>query len=84
MVHGCQLRHVLVCLLQMGLVSQDCLLFQGSIQDNIRYGTQQASHEQVVEAAKAAYAHDFIMALPQVGCWRRDTKHTAPDTAPRR
>ncbi len=50
----------------MGLVSQDCLLFQGTIEDNIRYGTEQATSEQVVQAAKAAYAHEFILAMPQV------------------
>lgn len=50
----------------MGLVSQDCLLFQGTLEDNIRYGTQHATSQQVVEAAKAAYAHDFISAMPHV------------------
>lgn len=55
-----------VSVVQMGLVSQECLLFQGSIEDNIRYGTETATSEQVVQAAKAAYAHEFIMAMPQV------------------
>lgn len=50
----------------MGLVSQDCLLFHGSIEDNIRYGTEHATSAQVVEAAKAAYADDFITAMPHV------------------
>lgn len=50
----------------MGLVSQECLLFQGTIEDNIRYGTETATSEQVVQAAKAAYAHEFILAMPQV------------------
>ena len=50
----------------MGLVSQECLLFQGTIEDNIRYGTESASLEEVVEAARAAYAHEFIMATPKV------------------
>jgi hypothetical protein len=50
----------------MGLVSQDCLLFHGTIEDNIRYGTEQATSEQVVEAAKSAYAHEFILAMPYV------------------
>lgn len=62
------------CCLQMGLVSQDCLLFHGSVEDNIRYGTEHATSAQVEEAAKAAYAHDFIMAMPHVSqtvCQRR-------------
>jgi ABC-type multidrug transport system fused ATPase/permease subunit len=50
----------------MGLVSQECLLFQGTIEDNIRYGTDHATSAQVVEAAQAAYAHEFIMAMPHV------------------
>jgi ABC-type multidrug transport system fused ATPase/permease subunit len=62
-----------VSVTQMGLVSQDCLLFEGSIEDNIRYGTQEASRGQVVEAAKAAYAHDFIMATRAV---RGETRQT--------
>jgi ABC-type multidrug transport system fused ATPase/permease subunit len=52
---------------QMGLVSQDCLLFQGTLEDNIRYGCEGASLRDVVAAAKAAHAHDFITAMPQVG-----------------
>jgi ATP-binding cassette, subfamily B, bacterial len=49
---------------QMGVVLQDALLFNESIADNIRYGRQDANFEQVVEAAKAANAHEFIMELP--------------------
>lgn len=62
----CEPCHVLCCAVQMGLVSQECLLFQGTIEDNIRYGTAHATSQQVVEAAKAAYAHEFIMAMPHV------------------
>lgn len=51
---------------QMGLVSQECLLFQGTVEDNIRYGCEGATSEQVVAAARAAYAHEFIKAMPQV------------------
>lgn len=47
------------------LVSQNPALFFGSVEDNIRYGHQQASQTEVEAAAKAAYAHDFIMKLPQ-------------------
>ena len=47
------------------LVSQNPALFFGSVEDNIRYGRQKASQAEVEAAAKAAYAHDFIMKLPQ-------------------
>ena len=47
------------------LVSQNPALFYGSVEENIRYGRQQASQAEVEAAAKAAYAHDFIMKLPQ-------------------
>jgi ATP-binding cassette, subfamily B, bacterial len=49
----------------IGLVQQDVYLFAGTVADNIRYGRLCASHEEIVAAAKAANAHDFIMALPQ-------------------
>jgi ABC-type multidrug transport system fused ATPase/permease subunit len=49
---------------QLSLVLQEPLLFSGSIQENIRYGRLEASDEEVIEAAKAANAHDFIMRLP--------------------
>lgn len=47
-----------------GMVLQDTWLFQGTIMDNIRYGRLGASDEDVVRAAKAAYAHPFIKTLP--------------------
>ncbi|MDK2920945.1 MAG: ATP-binding cassette, subfamily bacterial MsbA [Desulfonauticus sp.] len=49
----------------MGIVSQDNFLFNTTIRENIRYGLTEASEEEVIAAAKAAYAHDFIMKLPQ-------------------
>jgi ATP-binding cassette subfamily B protein len=49
----------------MGLVLQESVLFGGTIRDNIRYGRPEASEEEVVAAAKAAQAHDFIMRLPE-------------------
>ena len=49
---------------QMSVVLQDPLLFSGTIEDNIRYGRLDASKDEVVAAAKAANAHDFIMKLP--------------------
>ncbi len=49
---------------QIGIVQQDVYLFVGTVMDNIRYGRPDATREEVVEAAKSANAHDFIMALP--------------------
>ena len=49
----------------IGVVQQDVYLFAGTVADNIRYGKLDASHEEIVAAAKAANAHEFIMALPQ-------------------
>ncbi len=50
---------------RLGIVLQDPFLFSGSVADNIRYGRWEASHEEVVAAAKAVGAHEFIMRLPQ-------------------
>jgi len=52
-------------LMQVGVVSQDTVLFSGSVRDNIRYGRPDAGDEEVIAAARAAQAHDFIMELPQ-------------------
>jgi ABC-type multidrug transport system fused ATPase/permease subunit len=49
---------------QISIVLQEPLLFSGTILENIRYGRLEATMDEVVEAAKAANAHDFIMALP--------------------
>lgn len=49
----------------IGYVPQDSYLFYGTIEENIRYGNINATKEDIVEAAKAAYAHDFIISLPQ-------------------
>ena len=49
----------------IGAVMQETLLFNDTIEENIRYGTPQATHEQVVAAAKMANAHAFIMAQPE-------------------
>ena len=48
----------------LGIVLQDTHLFTGTIEDNIRYGNLEASHEDVVKAAKIANAHSFIENLP--------------------
>jgi subfamily B ATP-binding cassette protein MsbA len=50
---------------QIALVDQETTLFHDSIANNIRYGKPDASIEEVIEAAKAAYAHDFIIQLPE-------------------
>ncbi len=47
-----------------GMVLQDTWLFKGSIEENIRYGKLDATREEVVEAAKAAYVHRFVQTLP--------------------
>lgn len=48
---------------QMGIMTQDNFLFSGTIKDNIRYGKLDATDEEIVAAAKAVNAHDFIMRL---------------------
>ncbi|OCA82907.1 ABC transporter ATP-binding protein [Pseudobacillus wudalianchiensis] len=48
----------------MGFVLQDSFLFEGTIKENIRYGRLEATDEEVIEAAKSANAHTFIMKLP--------------------
>ena len=49
----------------IGIVQQEVYLFAGTIYDNIRYGKNGATHEEVIEAAKRANAHEFIMSLPK-------------------
>lgn len=50
---------------QIGLVQQDIYLFGGTIKENIAYGKPSASMEEIIEAAKKANIHDFIMTLPE-------------------
>lgn len=50
---------------QIGIVLQEAVLFSGSVRDNIRYGRPDATDEDVVAAAQAAQAHDFIVAFPE-------------------
>lgn len=49
---------------QIGIVQQDVYLFAGTVMDNILYGRPDATREEVIQAAKNANAHDFIMELP--------------------
>ncbi len=50
---------------QVGIALQEAVLFSGSVRDNIRYGRQDATDDEVIAAAQAAQAHDFIMAMPE-------------------
>ncbi|MEG0451527.1 MAG: ABC transporter ATP-binding protein [Coprobacillus sp.] len=61
----------------IGIVQQDVYLFAGTIMDNIRYGKFNATDEEVIEAARKANAHDFIMDLPDgydTDCGQRGVK----------
>jgi len=63
---GVDLRDIRIADLRrlIGAVQQETLLFNDTIEENIRYGSPEATHEQVVAAAKMANAHDFIMSQP--------------------
>ncbi|ARU63441.1 ABC transporter [Tumebacillus avium] len=50
---------------QIGMVTQETFLFHASIRDNLRYGRPDASDEEVIAAAKAAYIHELIQSLPE-------------------
>jgi ATP-binding cassette subfamily B protein len=66
-VDGTDIREVTIPSLrrQIGYVSQETFMFYGTVAENIRYGTFDADEAEVIEAAKAAEAHDFIRNLPQ-------------------
>ncbi|MGE3977529.1 MAG: ABC transporter ATP-binding protein [Nitrospira sp.] len=65
-IDGKDLRHVTIegWYRQIALVPQETILFGGTILDNIRYGNMAANDAAVLEASKAAHAHDFITSLP--------------------
>ncbi len=65
-VDGIDLKKIRLSSLRrsIAIVSQEIFLFRGTIADNIRYARPDATMEEVIEAAKAASAHDFIMQLP--------------------
>jgi ATP-binding cassette subfamily B multidrug efflux pump len=66
-VDGYDIRNVTQASLrgQMGVVLQDTFLFSTSVMENVRYGRLDATDEEVMEAARLANAHDFIMRLPE-------------------
>jgi len=66
-VDGQDVRDVTLASLRgtIGMVSQDAILFNDTVRANIAFGKMDASDEEIVAAAKAAAAHDFIMAMPQ-------------------
>ena len=65
----------------IGVVSQEPVLFDTTIAENIRYGKEGVSQEEIINATKMANAHDFISRLPQVSwlvvftIWRKDAKY---------
>ena len=67
LIDGRDVRDVTMASLRrnVGVVQQDIYLFSGTVTENLRYGRPEASFEEIVAAAKAANAHDFISALPE-------------------
>ena len=66
LIDGVDIRDVTIESLrrQIGIVTQETFLFSASLRDNIRYGKPEATDQEIIEAAKAAHIHDFIMTLP--------------------
>jgi ATP-binding cassette subfamily B protein len=66
-IDGTDIRHVQgdALLAQIAIVPQETILFSGTVRDNIRYGNPTASDDEVIAAAKAAQAYDFIMGFSQ-------------------
>jgi len=67
LIDGIDVRNIKIKSLRkhIGIVHQDAMLFSGTIKDNITYGRLDASMSEVIEAAKAAGIHDFIISLPK-------------------
>lgn len=65
-IDGTDIREATLASLRhhIGIVQQDVYLFSGTVAENLRYGRPDASEDEIVAAARAANAHDFIMALP--------------------
>lgn len=66
LIDGQDIKNVMMASLRskIGIVQQDVYLFAGTVYENILYGRADATREEVIEAAKNANAHDFIMSLP--------------------
>lgn len=66
-IDGVDVKQIKQASLRRGIaiVSQEIFIFRGTIADNIRYGKPEATMAEVIDAARAANAHDFIMALPE-------------------
>ena len=66
LIDGCDIRHYKLKILRdhIGIVQQDVYLFAGTIFENIAYGKPDATRQEVIEAAKNANAHEFILSLP--------------------
>nr|HID58106.1 lipid A export permease/ATP-binding protein MsbA [Desulfobacterales bacterium] len=66
LIDGVDIRNVTLASLrgQIGIVTQDPILFNDTVRNNIAYGNQTASEEDIIKAAKAAYAYDFIQGFP--------------------
>ncbi len=67
LIDGLDIREVTQdsLLKRLAIVPQETILFSGTIRDNIRYGVPGSSQQRVIEAARSAQAHDFILGLPQ-------------------
>jgi subfamily B ATP-binding cassette protein MsbA len=67
MINDTDLRHASITSLrrQIAIVTQDPILFNDTIRNNIRYGKPDATEEEIIAAAKAAYAYDFVMSFPK-------------------
>jgi subfamily B ATP-binding cassette protein MsbA len=67
LIDGQDIKYVTIKSLrqQIGLVAQETVLFNDTVLENIRYGKQDASMDEIIEASKAANAHDFITGLPK-------------------
>ena len=67
LIDGADIRHVNLRSLrqQIGIVTQETVLFDDTIYNNIGYGSRRANAEQLEQAARKAFAHDFIMRLPE-------------------
>jgi subfamily B ATP-binding cassette protein MsbA len=66
LIDGVDLREIRLAALrrQIGIVSQETLLFDDTVRNNIAYGKDEISDEAIIEAGRAAYAHEFVTKLP--------------------